>query len=81
MTVAKPYITLVAPGIIMSKHDGEHLPDPFMYRSTIGALQYLRVSKLSQLLHCPTIVHWKTYKRILRYLKGTITHGINFKPC
>lgn len=89
MAGAKPYTTPAAPGRTMSKHDAESLLDPSLYRSTIVALQYLTVtrpdisyiiSKLSQFLHCPTTVHWEACKRILRYLKGTITHGISFKP-
>uniref|UniRef100_A0A803PYW7 Polyprotein n=1 Tax=Cannabis sativa TaxID=3483 RepID=A0A803PYW7_CANSA len=64
------------------------MDDPSIYRSTIGALQYLAltrpniayiVSKLSQFLHYPTTAHWQGCKRVLKYLKGTATHGVNFK--
>ena len=33
---------------------------------------------LSQLLHCPTDDHWTFVKCILRYLCGTIDHGLTF---
>ncbi|KAL5578646.1 hypothetical protein UlMin_011088 [Ulmus minor] len=58
-----------------------------LYRSTIGALQYilftrpdiaLSVNKVCQFMHKPTEVHWQAVKRILRYLAGTINHGICF---
>lgn len=66
--------------------DGQPLEQPMLYRSVIGALQYLShtrpyisfaVNRLSQFLKQPTDVHWTTAKRILRYLKGTMYHGIH----
>nr|XP_009787930.1 PREDICTED: uncharacterized protein LOC104235804 [Nicotiana sylvestris] len=68
--------------------DGYPLIDAKHYRSAIGKLQYLAftrpdisyvVNKLSQFMHRPTIIHWTAVKRVLRYLKQTITHGLFFK--
>lgn len=58
------------------------------YKSIIGALQYLvvtrpelafSVNKLSQFLVAPTEKHWIAYERILRYLKATKDYGLLFK--
>ena len=34
------------------------------------------VNKLSQFMQQPSMHHWSAVKRVLRYLKGTCTHGI-----
>ncbi|KAJ0531909.1 putative RNA-directed DNA polymerase [Helianthus annuus] len=74
----RPLSTPVASGRQLSRHTGISLPDATMYRSTVGALQYLvltrpeiayAVSKVSQFLQTPTDRHWEAVKRILRYLK------------
>ncbi|GKV49990.1 hypothetical protein SLEP1_g56708 [Rubroshorea leprosula] len=61
------------------------LSDATAYRQLLGSLQYLSltrpdisfaVNKLSQYMHCPTELHWQAVKRILRYLKGTMFHGL-----
>ncbi|XP_060971854.1 retrovirus-related Pol polyprotein from transposon RE1 isoform X2 [Cannabis sativa] len=88
LTGTKPCSTPAAPRQTLSRSEGEPMDDPSLYRSTIGALQYLTltrpdiayiVSKLSQFLHCPTTTHWQACKRVLKYLKGTATHGVSFK--
>ncbi|XP_057423759.1 uncharacterized mitochondrial protein AtMg00810-like [Lotus japonicus] len=58
--------------------------------SIVGALQYatltrpeisFAVNKVCQFLSQPLEDHWKAVKRILRYLKATIHHGLHLKPC
>jgi histone deacetylase 1/2 len=59
--------------------------DSTNYRSMVGALQYLTltrpdisyaVNKVCQYLHAPTTAHLTAAKRILRYVKHTITVGL-----
>jgi hypothetical protein len=67
--------------------DGEALggEDSSRYRGIVGALQYLTltrpdisfsVNKVCQFLHAPTSVHRTAIKCILRYLQGTLSHGL-----
>jgi histone deacetylase 1/2 len=67
----------------LSIADGDRLGlDDATKYSVVGALQYLTltrpnisfvVNKVCQFLHAPTIVHWSSVKRILRYIHATIT--------
>ncbi|KAL6327702.1 hypothetical protein AAG906_022764 [Vitis piasezkii] len=76
-------------GLSLSQFDGDLMDDVTMYRSVVGALQYatltwpdiaFSVNKACQFMHRPTSTHWSSIKRILRYLKGTITHGLLLQP-
>jgi histone deacetylase 1/2 len=73
----------------LSITDGDPLgqEDSTRYRSIVGALQYLTltrpdiafsVNKVCQFLHAPTSVHWTAVKRIFRYLKDTASLGLTF---
>ena len=81
----KPAHTPGAVGKNLSKFDGDPLPDVTQYRSVVGALQYLTmtrpdiafvVNKVCQFMQQPTSAHWFSVKRILRYLKGTLHDGL-----
>jgi histone deacetylase 1/2 len=61
--------------------------DSTKYRSMVGALQYLTltrpdisyvVNKVCQYLHTPTTMHWTAAKRILRYVEDTLSIGLTF---
>lgn len=66
----------------------DHEPvDPTPYRSIVGSLQYLTltrpdivhaVNKLCQHMERPTMQNWRATKLILRYIKGTLHFGITF---
>jgi hypothetical protein len=69
----------------MSHFDGDPLANPTFYRHVVGALQYcilprpeiaFSVNQLCQHLHSPMSTHWSSAKRVLRYLIGTIDHGL-----
>ena len=73
----------------ISLTEGELLnqEDSTKYRSLVGALQYLTltrpdisfaVNKVCQFLHAPTTVHWTAAKRIVRYVKDTVNVGLTF---
>ncbi|KAF1899657.1 hypothetical protein Lal_00019787 [Lupinus albus] len=38
------------------------------------------VSEVCQFLSQPQEEHWKPIKRLLRYLRGTLNHGLLFRP-
>ena len=67
----------------------ELLPNPTPYRSLVGALQYLTftrldlsfvVNSLCQHMQSPTSTHMITAKSVLRYVRGTLSHGLLFQP-
>ena len=56
-----------------------------LYRQLVGSLVYLTVTcldisyvihQVSQYLSAPRLTHYAAVLRILRYLKGTIFHGL-----
>ncbi|XP_058770683.1 uncharacterized mitochondrial protein AtMg00810-like [Vicia villosa] len=60
--------------------DGVPLPDPTLYRTLVGSLVYLTITRpdiayvvhvVSQFVVSPTTVHWAAVLRICRYLRGT----------
>jgi hypothetical protein len=90
MSNCKPASTPLSTSEKLSFHKGSQLgpKDATQYRSLIGALQYLTltrpdiafpVNKVCQFLHPPTTEHWTTLKRILRYIKSCM--NICFRIC
>ncbi|KAM2276855.1 hypothetical protein ACFXTI_035234 [Malus domestica] len=86
MDGAKPCLTPL--GSHKLDHTGSLLPDPTEYRSIVGALQYLTwtrpdlsfaVNQVCQFMHAPREPHLQAAKRILRFLKATVSHGLWFK--
>ena len=80
MENCKPVSTPISTSEKITIDSGEALgpEDATNYRSVVGALQYLTltrpdisysVNKVCQYLHAPTTTHWTAVKRIVRYLK------------
>jgi hypothetical protein len=89
MESAKPITSPMSASTSLSKFDYLSLTDPNLYRSTVGALQYLAitrpdiafsVNKCSQFMHDPRDIHWTAVKCILRYLKHSISYGLLLRP-
>jgi histone deacetylase 1/2 len=89
MLESTPVSTPMQSSCKLSKDGSPALSDPFMYRSVVGALQYATltrpeisyvVNKVCQFMSCPLEAHWVAVKRILRYLKGTLHHGLCLSP-
>ncbi|KAF5462671.1 hypothetical protein F2P56_018659 [Juglans regia] len=85
MSEAKPVSLPMSTSTSLSKFDSTTFDDPHLYRSTVGTLQYLSltrpdisftINKVCQFMHHPSISHWAVAKRILCYLKNTIDHGL-----
>ncbi|KAG8484431.1 hypothetical protein CXB51_022868 [Gossypium anomalum] len=71
----------------LSAHTGTPVADAHLYRSLVGALQYVvitrpdiayAVNKVCQFMHQPQDIHFRAVKRILRYLHGTLDYGLVF---
>ncbi|KAL9241610.1 hypothetical protein vseg_015702 [Gypsophila vaccaria] len=85
MLDANPTPTPMSTDLILTKVGNSPLASPTDYRTIVGSLQYLSltrpdiafvVNKLAQFMSNPHDTHWSALKRLLRYLKGTMHHGI-----
>ncbi|KAK4271380.1 hypothetical protein QN277_020082 [Acacia crassicarpa] len=75
----------MASGLSLTRGSTAVFPDEVLYRTVVGSLQYVTitrpdicfaVNKVCQFMQTPYIEHWKVVKRILRYLAGSINHGL-----
>ncbi|KAG8498916.1 hypothetical protein CXB51_005284 [Gossypium anomalum] len=71
----------------LSQHIGCAIKNESEYRSIMGALQYVvitrlditfAVNKVCQFMHRPLDQHFKAVKHILRYLQSTMDYGLHF---
>ncbi|XP_030441665.1 uncharacterized mitochondrial protein AtMg00810-like [Syzygium oleosum] len=85
MSECKPVQTPMATTTKPSEKGGGLMSNPTLYRSIVGALQYVTltrpnlsfaVNKICQFMHAPTEDHWQMVKRILHYLKHTRSFGL-----
>ncbi|GAU44417.1 hypothetical protein TSUD_100640 [Trifolium subterraneum] len=85
MSNCNPAITPMETGLKLSKITNEELVDSTLYKQIIGSLRYLcntridichSVGLLSRFMSEPRTSHLTAAKRVLRYVKGTSSHGI-----
>lgn len=71
--------------LTLTKNGDEELVNPTEYISIVGSLRYLAYTRpditfvvgvVSRFMEKPTINHLKAVKGILRYVKGTMNHGV-----
>jgi histone deacetylase 1/2 len=90
MDKCRPISTPMAATEKLTKDAGYTLNEEqqFQYRSTVGALQYLTITrpdlsfalnKVSQYVQGPTDKHWAAVKRVLRYVKRTLDQKLQFQ--
>lgn len=88
MLQAKGLPTPMTSGLKISSQDGVSIENAQLYRSIVGALQYVTVTrpelaysvyKVCQFMQRPTDERWKVVKCILRYLRATMDYGIHLK--
>ena len=73
----------------IQNEDSTELADQSLYREIVGSLIYVMtgtrpdlcyiVTNLSQHMAKPTESHLTMAKHVLRYIKGTINHGLKFQ--
>ncbi|XP_028056261.1 uncharacterized protein LOC114260379 [Camellia sinensis] len=89
MTTCKPCNFAVLVNLSLAPDSALLFDQPELHRSIVGALQYLTITRpdLSfsvnqscQHMHAPTIAHFAAIKRLLRFVKGTLAHGLTFSP-
>ena len=81
--------TPCVPHVRLFTIEGTLLTDVHAYRSLVGALHYLTFTRLDlsfavhqvcQFMNAPTDIHLIAAKRILRYLRGALDHGLHYTP-
>ncbi|GAB2270302.1 hypothetical protein Dimus_038836 [Dionaea muscipula] len=83
MLHCKPVSTPLSVGTKLGKTGSGELVDPSLYRSLVGSLRYITCTRpdilyavglVCRFMEAPVSAHMASCKRILRYLKGTLTY-------
>ncbi|XP_061999292.1 uncharacterized mitochondrial protein AtMg00810-like [Rosa rugosa] len=86
---SKPVSTPMSAKTALTTTDGPLLENPTIFWELVGSLQYLTITRpditfvvnmVFQFMSKPRAPHLVAAKRILRYVKGTIGHGLLFTP-
>ncbi|KAL9271200.1 Retrovirus-related Pol polyprotein from transposon RE1-like protein [Drosera capensis] len=85
----KSVLSSLASRTSLSSIDGVLLSDPTEFRSLVGTLQYLSMTRpdiayavylVSQFMQTPRMPHFLAVQRIYRYLQCTSSFGISLRP-
>jgi hypothetical protein len=88
MSESKPVNSPIVPGSKIHRDVNGAAVDDTYFKQIVGSLMYLTatrpdimfsVSLISRYMSKPTELHLQAAKRILRYLKGTVSYGIFYK--
>ncbi|XP_050117649.1 uncharacterized mitochondrial protein AtMg00810-like [Malus sylvestris] len=89
MVECKPCSIPVAAKTSLSANDGQLLSSPTEFRALVSCLQYLTLTRrdisfavntVAQFMASLCQPHLLAVKRILRYIKGSLTHGLLLRP-
>ncbi|XP_028105052.1 uncharacterized protein LOC114304078 [Camellia sinensis] len=87
LTNSKTVSTPLEPNVHLTPLDGTPLPNATLYRQLVSSLVYLTITRpniapvvhlVSQFLSAPRCTHYADVLRILRYVKGTLFHGLHY---
>ncbi|XP_019053898.1 PREDICTED: uncharacterized protein LOC109114920 [Nelumbo nucifera] len=87
LTDTKTINTPIKPNAHFSATDGTLLSDCTLYPQLVGSLVYLAVTRpdiayavhiVSQFMFAPRTTHYAVVLRIIRYVKGTLFHGLHY---
>ena len=85
MSNHNPVNTLVAIEMKLSKEENEGFVDSTLFKSLVGSLRYLTVTRsdiiygvklVSHYMETPKEFHWLATKRVLRYINGSLNLGL-----
>ncbi|XP_062013935.1 uncharacterized mitochondrial protein AtMg00810-like [Rosa rugosa] len=86
---SKPVSTPMSAKFVLTSTNGVVLANHTVYRELVGSLQYLTITRpdiafavnlVSQFMSQPREPHLIAVKRILHYIKGSLSHGLLFTP-
>ena len=79
--------TPIEVGAKLSKDDVGTIVNATLYKQLAGSIMYLTATRpdiafaasyISRFMESPKDYHWKSGKRVLRYLAGTSTYGLSY---
>lgn len=89
MLNCKPCASPISVKTAINSSDSLPFSQPALYGSIVGALQYLTITRpdlafavnqACQHVSAPTVAHFTVVKRLLRYVKDSLDHGLFFSP-